>query len=344
MIHRILGNIFISDIAPINDENIDLQKEQGITHILSVLSGPIPSHIINHEPKFTLLQIAITDENSTNIIEHFPETNKFIDSALFKPEQLKQMSSKERPSVKHHGSILIHCAQGCSRSVAVLCAYLMYRYHLTLVQAQYAINRKREDVNATIPNEAFMQQLQLYQDIAFDLNAEAYKKWEKARCIELDSTGSMLRDAYLEKQAEGKSHGESPDNKASEEFDEKVSQLRCKKCRQLLCLTSQLDQHQPPESDSKQGMFIKKAPNSRRIISVQNASASCSHYFLSEPVNWMKDELVGKGDLEGKFQCPKCVSKVGGYSWRGSRCSCGKWMIPAIHLQSAKVDMMPYSG
>ena len=51
----------------------------------------------------------------------------------------------------------------------------------------------------------------------------------------------------------------------------------------------------------------------------------------------MKQEL-DKAEMEGKFLCPKCSSKVGGYSWRGSRCSCGKWMVPAIHLQEAKVD------
>lgn len=343
MIHRILGNIFLSDIIPINDENLDLHKEYGITSILSVVPGPIPAHITNYNPQYNLLQIPITDETSTNIIEHFPETNKFIDSVLFTSEQLALLSPKERPSVKHQGAILIHCAQGCSRSVVILAAYLMFRYHLTLTQAMYAINRKREDAETTDPNESFMEQLQLYQDIAFDMTSDKYKEWENSRYIELDSTGSMLRDAYLEKQAENETSKDLV-SETREESNEKVSQLRCKKCRQVLCLTSQLDNHEPPEADSKQGMFIKKAPNSRRIISIQNAASTCSHYFLSEPVNWMKDELVGKGDLEGKFQCPKCMSKVGGYSWRGSRCSCGKWMVPAIHLQSAKVDLMPYSG
>ena len=50
----------------------------------------------------------------------------------------------------------------------------------------------------------------------------------------------------------------------------------------------------------------------------------------------MKQEL-DKAEMEGKFCAPN--APLGwGYSWRGSRCSCGKWMVPAIHLQEAKVD------
>ncbi|CAI4383767.1 BAF_collapsed_G0031230.mRNA.1.CDS.1 [Saccharomyces cerevisiae] len=55
----------------------------------------------------------------------------------------------------------------------------------------------------------------------------------------------------------------------------------------------------------------------------------------------MQPELQGKQELEGKFSCPGCSSKVGGYNWKGSRCSCGKWVIPAIHLQTSKVDQFP---
>lgn len=58
-----------------------------------------------------------------------------------------------------------------------------------------------------------------------------------------------------------------------------------------------------------------------------------------EPLDWMKDELE-KTEIEGRFNCPndKCGAKIGGYDWRGSRCSCGKWVIPGIHLQIARVD------
>ena len=33
--------------------------------------------------------------------------------------------------------------------------------------------------------------------------------------------------------------------------------------------------------------------------------------------------------------------KVGAYNWKGSRCSCRKWVTPAIHLQSNRVDQFP---
>lgn len=61
-----------------------------------------------------------------------------------------------------------------------------------------------------------------------------------------------------------------------------------------------------------------------------------------EPAIWMRKEL-DQGHDEGKFLCPnpKCNAKVGTYSWHGDKCSCGKWITPAIGLLRARVDEVP---
>ncbi|MCP8718429.1 MAG: dual specificity protein phosphatase family protein [Asgard group archaeon] len=313
LIYRILGGLHLSSIEPINKE-VDLKSEYGITHILSIVPGPMNDSYLKD---YTWKQIEVTDEESTNLVPYFKESYEFINSALFKDPNDK----------KHQGNILVHCSQGVSRSVSFIIAYLMEKYNLTFDQALHAVKRKSPDAE---PNQGFMEQLKLYKEMGFkiDENNTDYQSLLKKISLNQDPSGEQLRELMMSKTESN----ESKENSIASSFE-----LRCKRCRQALANDTHIEQHEVPGLESRQSQFIKTAPNSRRIISAEKASNVCSHYFLKEPVRWMKEEL-DKSEIEGKFQCPKCSSKVGGYSWRGSRCSCGKWMTPAIHLQDAKVD------
>lgn len=313
MIYRILGGIYLSTIEPLNT-NVNFKQQYNITHIVSAIPGTIPS---NYVQDYVHKQIEVTDEETSNIIQYFPETNDFIDSCLFPPGTSTD---------KHHGSILIHCAQGVSRSVTLIVAYLMYRYKLTTEQALHAVKRK---FASACPNDGFQRQLQLYADLK----------------LKVDSSNALYRQLFIDLNIKADPSGRSlqelnifASSSASQKQADKQAELRCKKCRQVLAIENQIENHSPPDASSRESRFIKTAPNSRRIVSAQEASDSCSHYFVREPLNWMRPELEDKGEIVGKFNCPKCDSKVGGYSWKGSRCSCGKWMIPALHLQCAKID------
>lgn len=311
LVTRILGGLYLSSIDPILKE-IDLKTEYGISHIVSVVPGAMKE---SYSSDYEWKQIEITDEETTNVIQYFPESYNFIDSGLFKNSNNK----------KHQGCVLVHCSQGISRSATFIIAFLMQKYHLSIDQALHAVRRKCPDAE---PNPGFMNQLRLYREMEFKIDEtnQKYNELLKNNALKADPTGRGLRNMIMDK-------SESP----KEVKEEQAYELRCKRCRQILAGSAHIEDHDIPESDSRQASFIKTAPNSRRIISIERASLDCSHYFFKEPVKWMKQEL-DKSDMEGKFQCPKCSSKVGGYSWRGSRCSCGKWMVPAIHLQEAKVD------
>ena len=65
-------------------------------------------------------------------------------------------------------------------------------------------------------------------------------------------------------------------------------------------------------------------------------SPECAHFFL-EPQDWMQP-TIDLQELDGKLECPKCSSKVGGYAWQGMKCSCGRWVTPSFSLAKSKVD------
>lgn len=333
MVTRVLGQIYVSSIEPINDK-VDLRLKYDIGHILSVIPGPIdPLYTENYKHK----QIDIEDSETTNIVKWFPETNRFIEEAIFGYASDNDQSSDKQ--TKHKGSILVHCAQGTSRSVTVVAAYLMFKYKLTCSQALHAVKRK---ISEAEPNPGFVKQLELYEKMGciIDTSSDAWKSFVTGISLQKDPSGHNLRNITLhESHDKGRAQNQSQQEAGlTYNVSRQNSQIRCKRCRQVVALGSQIDTHTKPDTDSKQAHFIKRAPNSRRVVSTQEAANICSHYFLKEPLNWMRPELEGKGELEGKFFCPRCQCKIGGYSWRGSRCSCGKWMVPAIHLQSAKVD------
>lgn len=347
---RILGNIYISSFEPIQNV-IDLKGEFGITHVLSVVSNPLPPHLLQ---EYLHLHIDITDEPTSNLLETLEEAKTFMDHAL-----VSGSTATEGPS-KHKGAVLVHCAQGESRSVAVVVAYLMYKHNLAYKQAFHAVKRKLPNAE---PNEGFVKQLQLFGKMGCKVEPthSLYKAYLVETCLKLDPSGRSLQqlgfwrkknetksleeteEAGTKADGNGAKENEAKENEANDlqnsETDVTPYNLRCKRCRNVLARNGDIEHHDKPDSESRQAHFVRTVPNRRRIISSVEGSNTCSHYFLSEPVVWMEEEL-SKQEMDGKLACPKCDAKVGGYSWKGSRCSCGKWMIPALHLQSAKIDLM----
>lgn len=61
----------------------------------------------------------------------------------------------------------------------------------------------------------------------------------------------------------------------------------------------------------------------------------CSSIFIQDA----PDYLVMKAEeQEGKIYCPKCESRVGAWSWVGSRCSCKEWIAPSFQFVISKID------
>lgn len=74
------------------------------------------------------------------------------------------------------GSVLVHCAQGMSRSGCICIGYLMWRERLSRETALAHVQQARPVVD---PNEGFDLQLREFERINCDLSS--WKGWDKQR-------------------------------------------------------------------------------------------------------------------------------------------------------------------
>jgi hypothetical protein len=121
-------------------------KKIGVTHILNA-SAIVPCYFeVEQGPgslKAEYLKIPIFDDESIDIRQYFHQVFEFIDQG------------------SEHGSVLVHCCAGQSRSVAFVLAYLMYRYGIGLDEALASVRVVRP---CAAPNEGFMKQLRSFDE------------------------------------------------------------------------------------------------------------------------------------------------------------------------------------
>lgn len=115
-----------------------------ITHIISVLpeTVAIPLELSIRQPK--RVQIKVEDFPFAELAAHLPQTTKYIRDAL-----------RSDPEAR----VLVHCAEGVSRSVSVVAAFLMAAYGWSPKDAIAFIKQRRPVAN---PNFGFIQQLHEY--------------------------------------------------------------------------------------------------------------------------------------------------------------------------------------
>mmetsp|Transcript_11764 Transcript_11764/g.18866 ORF Transcript_11764/g.18866 Transcript_11764/m.18866 type:complete len:225 (+) Transcript_11764:69-743(+) len=106
--------------------------------------------------EFSYKVIEVEDHEHENLIMHFPACFNFIKaarSAYHRSNLLETTGDKARGQFP---SILIHCHQGVSRSVTVVCAWLMETKNLSAQEALEFVREKRPIVD---PNKGFIEQL-----------------------------------------------------------------------------------------------------------------------------------------------------------------------------------------
>lgn len=240
---------------------------------------------------------------------------------------------------------------GKSRSATIVAAYLMQRLNIGVAEALEMIQKVR-DVD---PNTGFREQLQVYLDCNFvpDKSKAAYRHWRLRQETQLQK-GTPSGLSGLIEGVTGK-YGK-PDNVnyvtasavVPDPSGTPVIDLRCKKCRysvpevtayrrRVLASSASFLIHKPPEE-----LYMHQKSSYAQVASTPRAqvdsilAAQCAHFFL-EPQDWMQSS-IDQGELDGKLECPKCSSKVGGYAWQGMKCSCGMWVTPCFSLGKSKVD------
>lgn len=123
--------------------NFAVLRKLGITHILNA-SFAVAAHSTDPD-SFTYLNMNLKDTPDEAIDRAFPLAHAFINDAL-----------------AAGGSILIHCQAGVSRSVTLLCSYLMKRDGLSAATALSTIRAVRPHVE---PLSHFISRLQIYENV-----------------------------------------------------------------------------------------------------------------------------------------------------------------------------------
>lgn len=145
---EINSRLFVGDLA--SASNCEAMKEQGITHVVSIINGAF--ELFPDSFKYKLIHI--NDDPWSDIGKFFDETNEFIDEALSNPET----------------KIIVHCQRGISRSVTLVLAYMLYKANSTKQIPLDEIDQTIKDILKEIkahrpiaePNKGFVDSLKQY--------------------------------------------------------------------------------------------------------------------------------------------------------------------------------------
>ncbi|KAE8390636.1 tyrosine protein phosphatase yvh1 [Aspergillus alliaceus] len=302
--NRISGpNLYIGGIFSL--KNKAALERANITHVLSVLRLQPQEEIF---AGFQHHRIEVDDVDDENLLEHFPSAIKFIQSGL-----------------DAGGGVLVHCAMGKSRSATICVAYMLHQQPRVLTP-QSALDIIRQSRPLCEPNDGFMNQLSIYHQMGCPddvISHPLYNRWlyhreveESVACGRAPEMNSVLfEDEQLSK----------PLDKA-----DRTMEIKCRKCRRNLATTPFIIPHGPQNAGKSQ--------------------ADCAHIFL-HPLTWMRPCLFpeseedgapsGDAPLSGRLTCPNtsCGFNIGKFAWQGMQCSCGDWVVPAIGLTKARIDI-----
>jgi dual specificity phosphatase 12 len=238
---------------------------------------------------------------------------------------------------------------GRSRSVAVVLAYLMRLFNLTLGEAYRHVQQIRRDIHI---NPGFVQQLEIWDIVKHNwenrYNYAEYRYWRMAyyagliartpislislivgnhykygtRSIILANRSSSwrnvgeFRELFPLPRADA-DNSIAPWRRFPDLQKPTDSYYRCGQCKYPLAPANSTfsfsDTHNP---------FDYAAP----------AETFCTHIFLSNPMSWMNLDTSSPG---GKLLCPNpndCPHHVGEYCWLGVQCNCGELVSPGFAL------------
>lgn len=217
-------------------------------------------------------------------------------------------------------AILVHCFAGVSRSAAVVTAYLMRTEQKS---REDALNSLREVCESACPNDSFLEQLDLFENMGFkvDTSSPLYKSFRLKELGHSYNQGEKVDSSKFE--TDPGSHTNS--NNCNSNLK---SVYRCKKCRRIVAVEENVVSHTPSEGKcfSRQR---KKNGNTYKDV-------GCTSLFV-EPLKWMT--TVEEGAVQGKLSCIKCDARLGYYNWYGTQCSCGTWVTPAFQIHKNRVDV-----
>ena len=254
----IKSKLFVGSLSAA--ESLQFIRENKISHILTVAASlpvTIPSDCsVQHKI------IECHDHPMANILEVMPSALKFINDAF-----------------ESDGIVLVHCASGVSRSVAVCAGFLMTRYEeMDMRRALDSISSVRKYAS---PNLGFRRQLQMIDNHKGDIGAaqELYSK----------HTSNVVEDTIRQREVVNELHARVDDvevaiasiNSKKKGLKESIScELKSLK-NDLIMLQVELDSCLPDELlfIDPPAKMIRKAANTkieRLLVSLEEIEAARS--------------------------------------------------------------------
>ena len=137
--------LFVGDLPAAS--HLALLVSRGVTHVVNCLG---PEYEAFPE-QLAYLTIAVSDVPHEPIARHFDAVVDFIGAAL----------AAAAPAPAAPPAVLVHCAEGVSRSSTLACAFLMRARGLSAAAALAALQAARPQAQ---PNESFLEQLRAWEE------------------------------------------------------------------------------------------------------------------------------------------------------------------------------------
>ena len=256
------------------------------------------------------MHVDIEDSDDALIIRHFHDSSRFIDTCL-----------------SHGGSVVVVCAQGVSRSVTLVLAYMLQ--YKNIGDPVACLEHLKRVYPSASPNDGFMQQLYVWYDMKFsyDLTNQTYR----SLCARESAACAMHQG--------GEFDVEKLRDPRSEICQGRVI-YRCRVCRTTLATSDNImvDISVGGTSGFSQRRRAKDAQKSpMHSDSNQKASEISPGGIFVEPLRWMAGITE---NTQGKIYCPTCVTRLGSYNWAGMQNDDAQWITPAFQLHNSKLDVI----
>lgn len=156
-IHHITGQVYLSGVKPINSQNI-MERKIGL---VICCADPDPEILLAHQqlleqiPDISIVVIPYDDVDSQCLADNLPVSSNTDLSALG-IHASDALTSALNLITNFQGGVLVHCHAGVSRSVAVLCYYLMFTQVISFDEALDIVQAIRPIAD---PNDGFREEL-----------------------------------------------------------------------------------------------------------------------------------------------------------------------------------------
>lgn len=181
-ISEICDGVYLSGIFPLSDNSVsDSLKSRKIGLIVSCLAkndALLETHriVTKTHPEIACMMVTYSDNLAENLwrstdgggatmtMNNWKRSSYLTElyTMAQSSEGISAIESAYRAieiAVSHNVGVLVHCAAGVSRSVSVVCYYLMTRYAWDYARAIAYI---RENRSIAMPNQEFQRQLMEY--------------------------------------------------------------------------------------------------------------------------------------------------------------------------------------